>query len=435
MPRLPPTLPLLNSTTLSLPNSTWLYRLVPLRSPSAGASAVAALASDDSIRLFDPEGLALLPDGVRSGAHEGVTCLVGDDESGGGGRAQGLLWSAGRDGVVRGWDWRGSAGRGLGEVGRCESPKKGALSALLYSPASNLVAAGMELEGNAPGDAPIFLWDTRKLSTPVRTYADSHNDTITELALHPTHRTTLLTASTDGLLNLLDTTIPDSDEDDALLQVVNHGSALHHAGFLPSSLAPSPASAGLPATAAFAADLYALGTDETLSFHRAQHPDEAAEPPAPRRLGDVREALACEYVIKLITAGRLGGGSGPGSVVVGSHSQQYVDVIPLRAPPAQAGSLDWGLGVEGKVRLEGAHGEEVVRDVLVDESSGVIFTCGEDGYVRTWGGYQAGPDDDGDVEMEMAGDREDGKKKQKKHDRKHKHKHKKEKPEVRYHPY
>jgi len=90
----------------------------------------------------------------------------------------------------------------------------------------------------------------------------------------------LLTASTDGLVNIFDTSKP--DEEEALYQVINHRSAVHHAGFL------------FPGT-----DIYALGTDETLSFYALQSQDEEKEEPAPKHVGDVRERLDCEYLVKM----------------------------------------------------------------------------------------------------------------------------------------
>lgn len=114
---------------------------------------------------------------------------------------------------------------------------------------------------------------------------DSHTDTVTNLSLHPSHPTLLLSSSTDGLINIFDTA--QADEDDALYQVVNHGSAVAHAGFM------------YPGT-----DIYAIGTDETISFFALQSQKEEEEEPAPKVWGDVREGLGCEYVVDLGWAGQ-----------------------------------------------------------------------------------------------------------------------------------
>ncbi|KAL8636658.1 MAG: hypothetical protein Q9228_005971, partial [Teloschistes exilis] len=72
--------------------------------------------------------------------------------------------------------------------------------------------------------------DSRATSQPLLQYVESHSDDVTELAFHPSQTSCLLSGSTDGLINLYDTTI--TDEDDALIQVFNHGSSIAHADFL-----------------------------------------------------------------------------------------------------------------------------------------------------------------------------------------------------------
>jgi WD repeat-containing protein 89 len=50
----------------------------------------------------------------------------------------------------------------------------------------------------------------------------------------------------------------------------------------------------------------------------------------------------------------------------------------------------------------GAHGEEVVRDIVLDPFSGTYFTCGEDGLVKAWRDDERGRGEsraDHDVEM------------------------------------
>lgn len=94
----------------------------------------------------------------------------------------------------------------------------------------------------------------------------------------------LLSGSTDGLVNLYDTTI--ADEDDALLQVIKH-SSVHHAGFLSED------------------SVYALSHDELFSAHPLTNPDDdnlsAAASAAPVHFGDLRPALECEYVVQVLS--------------------------------------------------------------------------------------------------------------------------------------
>jgi hypothetical protein len=46
-------------------------------------------------------------------------------------------------------------------------------------------------------------------------------------------------------------------------------------------------------------DIYALGTDETMSFYALQSQKEDEEEPTPKVFGDVRDGLGCEYVVDL----------------------------------------------------------------------------------------------------------------------------------------
>jgi hypothetical protein len=46
-------------------------------------------------------------------------------------------------------------------------------------------------------------------------------------------------------------------------------------------------------------DIYALGTDETMSFYALQSQKEEEEEPTPKAFGDVREALSCEYLVDM----------------------------------------------------------------------------------------------------------------------------------------
>lgn len=101
---------------------------------------------------------------------------------------------------------------------------------------------------------------------------------VTQLQYHPTRSNILLSGSTDGLVNIYDTTI--ADEDEALVQVINHGS-VHHAGFLSEHA------------------IFALSHDELFSVHPATNPDDAAQAPEPVQFGDLRDPLGCEYVAQL----------------------------------------------------------------------------------------------------------------------------------------
>lgn len=87
---------LLSSSSLSLPPNSYIYKILPIHQ----LAALAAISSDDSLRIFDPETLQLVNGGVRTEVHDGVTCaeLGGVDQQ--------LIMTAGRDAAIRGWDLR-----------------------------------------------------------------------------------------------------------------------------------------------------------------------------------------------------------------------------------------------------------------------------------------------------------------------------------------
>ena len=148
------------------------------------------------------------------------------------------------------------------------------------APMSLLSTSGTISTVSAASASLIVYRDQRNTSAPLRSFLESHTDTVTSLQLHPALPTLLLSSSTDGLVNIFDTS--QAEEEDALYQVINHGSAIAHAGFM------------YPST-----DIFAIGTDETMSFYALQSQKEEEEEPAPRAFGDVREPLGCEYLAKM----------------------------------------------------------------------------------------------------------------------------------------
>ena len=116
-----------------------------------------------------------------------------------------------------------------------------------------------------------------------------------QIQYHPTQANLLLSGSTDGLVNIYDTSI--SEEEDALYQVINHGSSIHHAGFLDNL------------------DIFALSHDETLSIHRLADPNEDTEEPSPTVFGDLREKLNCEYVVDVLRSSD--------GIILGAGSHRY----------------------------------------------------------------------------------------------------------------
>jgi hypothetical protein len=121
-----------------------------------------------------------------------------------------------------------------------------------------------------------------------------------------------------------------------------------------------------------------------------------------------------------------------------------LDLVPLSK--GADGPLQYDYNLAKSVRLPGAHGDEIVRDLFTDVhvsierksvcciiltrmQSQTTYTVGEDGHVRAWK-TDAPSDETMDVDEEV-----DAKKKEKK-DRKEKRKEKKEKKEKkRFEPY
>jgi len=61
---------------------------------------------------------------------------------------------------------------------------------------------------------------------------------------------------------------------------------------------------------------------------------------------------------------------------------------------------EWSIDIDHAVVLPGGHGEDIIRDFLIPDGHRVIFTCGEDGYVRQWTGLESNIG--GDIEAQSA---------------------------------
>jgi hypothetical protein len=86
------------------------------------------------------------------------------------------------------------------------------------------------------------------------------------------------------------------------------------------------------------------------------------------------------------------------------------------------GPLEYECDLGRVARLQGAHREEVVRDVFTDVHAHTTYTCGEDGFVRAWKFEDGGMDVDEEMEVEQKTVKE-----KKESSRKEKRKEKKEK--------
>lgn len=120
-------------------------------------------------------------------------------------------------------------------------------------------------------------------------------------------------------------------------------------------------------------DIFALGTDETMSFCALQSQKEDEEEPAPKTFGDVRELLGCEYLAKLhwvgskpfIATGRHRSVElcSTAVIILRESSESRLDLVPVHKG---ANVLQYEYDLANSVRLSGAHGEEIVRDLFTD---------------------------------------------------------------------
>lgn len=210
------------------------------------------------------------------------------------------------------------------------------------------------------------------------------------MRFHPNRTSCLLSGSTDGLVNIYNTAI--SDEDDALIHIMNHGSSINHAGFLTDT------------------EVFALSHDENFSIYHVDDPSDAMVDVPPVSFGNLRSRLGCEYVVDLIPSSNVEAVVGAGSHrhvcnfwppylsadQKSSTSGQHLDLVPLNLDSG------WSFTDGNLLRLEGAHGEEIVRSMCFDpgvinandgffngcstnlKQAQAVYTGGEDGLVRVW---------------------------------------------------
>lgn len=316
---------------LSTPPDTYLYTL------ARTGSNYATIGSDDSLRIFSVPNLNVTR--TYASAHKGISCLVTAPDGTN-------LFTAGRDGVIRLWDPRNPSSKPILEI---REPKGAGFSALAC--AGDLIAAGTESTKEGLGDVSVLVYDLRSPDAPVRTFVESHTDSITQLQWHPTQRNLLLSGSTDGLVSVFDAEV--AEEEDALMQVLNPRSAVHCAGFLTED------------------QVYALSTDEQFWVYGLEKTGTAEEEALPvKEFGDVRTELGCMYVIDLVKEVFM---ADP-VFAYGHNDKQTLEITQLKGP-----SWEFGETIE----LPGAHGEEVVRDLKFVDASNVL-SCGEDGLVKLW---------------------------------------------------
>lgn len=322
---------LLGQSNLSTPADTYLYTL------ARTGSDYATIGSDDSLRIFSIPSLNVSR--TYASARKGISCLISAPDGTN-------IFTAGRDGLIRLWNPKDPSPKPILEI---REPKGAGFSALACS--GNFLAAGTESTKEGLGDVSVLVYDLRNPAAPLRSFVESHTDSITQLQWHPTQSNLLLSGSTDGLVSVFDAEV--AEEEDALMQVLNPRSAVHCAGFLADD------------------QVYALSTDEQFWVYGLDKTGTADEEALPvKEFGDVRGELGCMYVVDVVKEAFM---SHP-VFAYGHNDKQTLEIAQLKGP-------NWEFGE--RIELPGAHGEEVVRDLKFVDASTVV-SCGEDGMVRLW---------------------------------------------------
>ncbi|KAK0630162.1 WD40-repeat-containing domain protein [Bombardia bombarda] len=306
------------------------------------AAGLAVTSSDQSLCLFDPTRLGLGPAKIIRTNHGHLTSAKAYNAS------ESIISTAGENGSISVWDFRLDPSKA--EALRIQGNGATSLLSLACSSQISTLAVGTELDNH---QASVLLWDIRSPSAPKLQYNEVHSDDVTELNFHPGDPNLLLSGSTDGLVNVCDTRI--TDEDEVIIQAFNHGS-VHRAGFLNST------------------EVFAISHDEKFSLYDMAEGVEQGS--ATLDVGDLRQVLGCQYVASI--SPKL---NGAGAVIgAGSQDQEMFQLIHLSKGPTGA----WNLDKETAVGLPGAHGSELVRSFCVFDEQHVVFTAGEDGYIKAW---------------------------------------------------
>ncbi|ORY54849.1 WD domain-containing protein [Pseudomassariella vexata] len=298
----------------------------------------ATISSDQQLCFFNPVNLRVGPVKSIQTSHGNITCAKPIDAGGS------VVCTAGENGSISIWDLRQDSA----EVARLTDNQVPILSLACSSGSFSLVA-GTELQQS---QSSILIWDVRSTPAPRQTYNEVHSDDVTELNFHPSNPNILLSGSTDGLVNVCDTRI--TDEDEVIIQTFNHGASIHRAAFLNDT------------------EVFALSHDERFALYNMAEEHEKGS--ATTDFGDMREVLDCHYV-----AGVSVKANGAGAVIgAGTHGRQMFELVHLSK------GENWSLDKTNSVGLVGAHSSEIVRAFCFYDEAQMVFSVGEDGYIKAW---------------------------------------------------
>ena len=310
--------------------NAWLFDIQELQ------ESLAISTSTNQIHLVDKETLTTR--NVLGRAHDDVITGLASSAN----RSE--LFSVSRDGVLRCWDPRTN-----NKPVRSYNAPTGILS-LAHHRTLDRVAIGTEMKGN---DCWVNIYDSRSPNALI-SYSESHSEDVTSLCWHPTN-SMLLSGGGDGIVNLFETTVP--DEDDAVLQVLNHGASVHIAHFLGKN------------------EVICISHMETGSLYQLNYAQEDNPRDSVREYGDLRSRLTTDYCIGLETSG-----ANPTLYCAsneGTFSAVPFDQLSLEFRPAD--------------RLDAVNcGTEVIRSVCrvsnaLSHGGEVVYTASEDGILRAYG--------------------------------------------------
>ncbi|KAI0895722.1 WD40 repeat-like protein [Annulohypoxylon nitens] len=303
-------------------------------------SGPGTISSDQKLSLFNPTNLRAGPLVNLTTRHGNITCAKAFDVG------NNTVCTAGENGSVSMWDLRTDPRQA--QVAKLTDNRVPVLS-LACSSSGFSVVAGTELQDH---EASILVWDVRSKPTPKLHYKEVHSDDVTELNFHPSDHNILLSGSTDGLVNICDTRI--TDEDEVIIQTFNHDASIHHAAFLNDT------------------EVFAISHDEKLALYDVAESHENGA--ATTNFGDMRQALGCQYVANIFAKS-----NGAGAVIgAGTHDREAFEMIHLTK------GQGWNLDRENSVSLSGAHSSELVRSFCFYDEAQMVFSAGEDGYIKAW---------------------------------------------------
>lgn len=307
-------------------NKAWLFDICKL------PESLAVSTSTNNIVLFDCE--TLNPLNTITKAHDDViTGLVSSNDPY-------TFISSSRDGTVKCWDAR------TRKAARTYRLNAGIIS-VAHHRGTDRLAVGTELKGT---DAIVNIYDSRN-SSPIVTYTDSHSEDVTSLSWHP-HNNLLLSGGGDGIINVFDTSI--IDEDDAVLQVFNHGSSIHLAQFVGKN------------------EVLAMSHMETGSLYKLSYNQEDVPRDEVKEFGDLRERLSMDYAISFTADVQ--------STLFTGSSAGHISMMPFSL-------TDMDFQPDQRIDMES--GSEVIRSVYLDSAPNslagpLLYASSEDGILRVF---------------------------------------------------